>query len=385
MVATIYVEKCLNLLYNTLQKISYVIEEVIAINKRILKRRMWLKHRNEKNLIRRTKKKVARKHAITREDEYNRSLKKSVSYNIETHKFQFSAPLNFSFIDNPNETNSFFNKIIDFISNKRSFGKKIFIDISKIQNLTIDALMYLLAIVNNMNDSFNNKYSFSGNAPMDGKIKKMFAESGFYNFVRYQGREPIASNSNSVKIVSGKMSDTATAKQVADFVIDKAKIARRQAHFIYIMMIEMMSNTHKHAYNDNEFLLPQWYCYAEYDKEDTISFTFMDTGEGIPSTVHKNFAEKLDFLKIRGDDKYVMSALNGDFRTSTEQINRGKGLPKIRDFCRTKKIRNMKILANRANVSVLSDRCTSQLLDTPLRGTLYYWQVNINDLKGETQ
>ena len=306
-------------------------------------------------------------------------------YNRKTHKFQFSAPLNFSFISNANETNAFFNRIINFISDRRNFGKKIFIDISNIKNLTIDALMYLLAIVNNMNDSFKNKYSFSGNAPTDEKIKKMFNESGFYDYVKYQGREPITSNSDSIKIVSGKISDTAIAKQVADFVIEKASIERKCAHFIYIMMIEMMSNTQKHAYNSDSFLLPQWYCYAEYNKKDTISFTFMDTGEGIPSTVHKKLAEKMDFFKIKGDDKYVLSALNGDFRTATEQRNRGKGLPKIMEFCKTEKIFNMHLLANRADISVLPDRCESRLLNESLCGTLYYWEVNIMNLKGEKQ
>lgn len=378
-----FVEKYLNLLYHILKIIAYAVGEVILINKHELKHRMWLKRRNAKNLVKRTKKNHARKRAIAKENEYNRNLKKAVVYNKETRTFQFPAPLDFSFITNPNGTNFFFTQIINFISDSRNFGKKIFIDISKIQHLTIDALMYLLAIVNNMNDSFNNKYSFSGNAPMDEKTKKMFTESGFYDYVRYSGREPITSNSDSVKIVSGKISDTSIAKQIADFVIDKAKITISQAHFIYIMMIEMMSNTQKHAYNHNGVLLPQWYCYAEYDKKDTISFTFMDTGEGIPATVHKNFAERLDFLKIKGDDKYVVSALEGVFRTATQQINRGKGLPKIRQFCQTKKIYNMRILTNRANVSVLSEKCESALLDAPLNGTLYFWQVSISDLKGE--
>ena len=377
-----YVEKCLKIIYNTIQQIGCWVGEVITINKHVLKRRMWLKRRNARNLVRRTEKKLARKRALAMGNTYNRNLKKDVVYNKEIRRFQFSAPLNFSLVNNPNETNKFFNKVIDFISDKRNSGKKIFIDISKIQDLTIDALMYLLVIVNNLNDGYNNKYSISGNAPADEKINKMFVESGFYDYVKYRGREPITANSDSVKIVSGTISDTTIAKQITDFVIDKGKITKNQAHFIYIMMIEMMSNTHKHAYNHNGALLPQWYCYAEYDKNDTISFTFMDTGEGIPATVHKNFAEKLDLFKIKGDDKYVVSALNGVFRTATQLINRGKGLPKIREFCREKKICNMKILANRANVSVFPEKCDSQLLDAPLHGTLYYWQVNIGHLKG---
>ena len=81
------------------------------------------------------------------------------------------------------ETIAFFNSIISFITNRLNYGKKLYIDISSIENLTIDALMYLLAIVNNMNSKVRNKFSISGNVPKNPAIRKLFNESGFFSFV----------------------------------------------------------------------------------------------------------------------------------------------------------------------------------------------------------
>ena len=186
--------------------------------------------------------------------------------------------------------------------------------------------------------------------------------------------------------MSGENSDTSIAKSIADFVCQKAEISKQDCSFIYIMMIELMSNTHKHAYSGWQgVLFPRWYCFSEFDGDHTISFTFMDTGYGIPATVRKNFAEKIDLLKLKGDSKYVTSALDGRFRTSTGQTFRGKGLPKIREFCAQAKLQNLRIITNHADVTVHKTKYRTNNLNTPLRGTLYYWEVDISTLKGVTK
>lgn len=340
--------------------------------------RLWLKRRNAKNLAKRTERKSAIRAARTREIKHNTIVKAALNYNVAKKRIEFEAPCNFSFIDNPVETIAFFNRILSFVTNKLNYGKKLYIDVSCIKNLTIDALMYLLAIVNNMNSKIQNKFSISGNAPSDPTIRKLFAESGFYNFVNYTGTEPITQNADTVQIVSGHKSDDGLAKHICDFVMAKSGLDRISCRFIYVMMIELMANAYKHAYNDYDLLYPRWYCFAKYLKEEnTVAFTFMDTGEGIPSTVRKNFAEKLDLLKIKGEHKYVVSALQGDFRTATKETHRGKGLPKIREVCASNKIRNMRIITNRADVSVLSEEYKSQDLAQPLKGTLFYWEIDL--------
>lgn len=345
--------------------------------------KLWLIHRNKKRLTRRSLKKIWIRQRRTREIELYKEAKQTYNYNEKRKHFEFHAPDVFSFALNPNETNAFFTKIISFITRRENFGRSLFIDISKIEQLTIDALMYLLAIVNNLNGNFQNKYSFSGNAPNKPEVKKLFAESGFYHFVKYQGTEPITRNKDNLQIVSGEKSETQIAKKMSDFVCSKAGVTKLESNFIYIMMIELMSNTFKHAYTSGQSVLfPRWYSFAEYDGDHTISFTFMDTGEGIPATVRKNFAEKLDILKIKGDSRYVMSALDGEFRTATGQSFRGKGLPRIRRFCKENKIQNLRIITNSADVSVHETSYSSGVINNPLCGTLYYWQVDISRLKG---
>ena len=340
--------------------------------------RLWLKRRNHKNLDRRTKKKAAIRAARTREINHNTAIKAAPNYNVAARRIEFTAPSNFSFIDSPGETIEFFNGIISFITNRLNYGKNLYIDISCIKNLTIDALMYLLAIVNNMNGKIRNKFSISGNAPKKPAIRKLFNESGFYSFVNYTGTEPITQNADTVQIVSGHESDNSLAKHICDFVMAKSGLDRKACRFIYVMMIEMMANAYKHAYNGYDLLYPRWYCFVKFLKEEnTIAFTFMDTGEGIPSTVRKNFAEKLDVLRIKGEHKYVISALNGDFRTATMEDYRGKGLPKIREFCSSNKIQNMRIITNKADVTVLPSGYNSQDLTKPLKGTLFYWEINL--------
>lgn len=346
--------------------------------------RKWKRRQNEKNLILRTRKKAARRRTQTMLNRYNYELKRAADYNVATKKYEFHAPLNFSFANNTEETAEFFNKIITFITDTRNFGKSIFIDISEISKLTIDALMYLLAIVDNFSANFRGRYSFSGNAPKDMRVRKLFSESGFYRFVRYQGSEPLTQNNDTVQIVSGENCDTDLAKRLSDFACEKAGVEdRRCCSFLYNMMIELMSNTHKHAYPEEGGILhARWYCFAEYDKNGKISFSFMDTGSGIPATVKKNFREKIDILGIKGEHKYVVSALNGEFRTATQEGHRGKGLPKIREFCTNRQIENLHILANRADVQVLQQGYSSRDVHTPLCGTLYSWQINLSVLQG---
>lgn len=344
--------------------------------------KVWLKHRNEKNLIRRTREKYYRKRQLTKKYTYN-ALNKKTASKSGTYDTVFKAPLTFSFVENKEETIAFFEDLINFISDKRNFGKSLFIDISYIHQLTTDALMYLLAIVNNLNANFSKKYNFSGNAPNEESVRSKFNESGFYNFVKHRNDISLEYKSDKVQIVTGDNSNTEIAKQLSDFVSNKGGIPQTVNRFLYTTMIELMSNTHKHAYNNNDAILPRWYCFAEYDGDDIIVFTFMDTGAGIPSTVRKKFIEKIDILGLKGDSSYVTSALNGDFRTETGHYFRGKGLPKIKLFCKDRKIQNLRIITNKADVSIEGASVHSMENTKSLRGTLYRWEVSLQHLRGE--
>ena len=341
----------------------------------------WLSHRNAKNLVRRTEKKKSRKRRrSSKNNSYAPNIKSSNNYRSKS--ISFDAPNIFSIEQNPIETIQFFNDIISFITDKRNFGKRLFINVSNIHALTTDALMYLLALVNNLNENFQHKYKFSGNSPSNPEVRKKFNESGFYKFVRYIGKEMLTHNDDNVQIVSGESYDTNIARTITDFVCNKADISIRKCKFIYESIIELMNNTQKHAYTRDTILFPRWYCYVEYTGNGVVHFTFMDTGVGIPSTVQKKFTEKIDILGLKGDNKYVISTLNGDFRTSTREIHHGKGLPKIRDFCNLGVMRDLHIVTNKADVKVGQLDFDGNDMPIQLKGTLYNWKIDLNMLKG---
>lgn len=348
--------------------------------------RQWKSRQNKKNLKRRTKQKNGKKRSKTKIVEYNHTVKKKYKYDKSTRSFNFKCPKVFSFLRNPIETTEFFNSILKFVTNTKNAKKSLFIDLSSISDLTIDALMYLLAIVNNLNKKFDNNTKFSGNIPYNPDVQKLFNESGFFNFVAHKSELEVTA-SNKIQIATGVKCNNMLVKRIIDFVCEKSSIKPRNISFLYNMIMELMSNTNKHAYNEEQMLEPCWYLFVNYEEKDEIvSFSFMDTGEGIPATVKKTIFEKLgktlQSKKYNLEYRYVVSTLNGEMRTATNLKYRGKGLPKIREICSNNQIQNMRIITNKADVLVETNDYKAHDIKEALKGTLYYWQIDIKELKG---
>ena len=206
------------------------------INIKFHKHKLWLVKRNKKNLVLRTKQKKFIKSRRTREHEYNRSLKIVNDYNPRNNSFVFSAPLVFSFIRNASETSDFFNKLLRFIVDTRNFGRSIYIDISKISDLTIDALMYLLSIINNLNNMYMGKYSFEGNSPVNAEVRKRFNDSGFFRYVKRKGSAPLQQNKDNLQIITGIDSDPLVAKSMSEYVCRIANVDKIACRFLYVIM-----------------------------------------------------------------------------------------------------------------------------------------------------
>ena len=96
--------------------------------------RVWKKHQNEKNLIKRTQKRKWNKSRLTAQNIYNYNLKRKGHYDSEIRKYAFIAPLDFSFINNTEETCEFFNEIIKFILDDRNYKKSVFYLKRSVQN-----------------------------------------------------------------------------------------------------------------------------------------------------------------------------------------------------------------------------------------------------------
>lgn len=266
---------------------------------------------------------------------------------------------------------------------KNSMIKSEFLfDANNVKKATTDAIMYLIALMRNYKETKKRKYNFYGNYPQDENAKKVFLESGFLNFVRSKNYK-LPENSSKMEIVSGKNSDASSAGNICGFVANKLNLTRMDTINLYEVIIEMMSNVYYHAYNDSETnMVPEWYMYAEYNS-NKVKFLFLDTGMGIAKTVQKHtlYEKVVSKIGFASESKLISSALNGDFRTQTLQENHGKGLPFIREFANSKRIKEFNIISGKGYCKIEENgNIITEDLKNNVCGTIYSFWISKEEL-----
>jgi hypothetical protein len=278
------------------------------------------------------------------------------------------APVNYSLLDNTEEMLVFYDKINDLAKT----GHRVFLDLRGVRNITYDALLYTLSLI----DYFNAKYEpfyIEGNQPLDAQCAKIFNESGFNKFVNT--RTFTWPNIDVLSIERGESTEPVIAAEVKKFSADHLKASSSQdmkSQNLYNTLVECMNNTVGHAYKDvSRSLKPKWWIICYFDKlKGRVVFTFLDNGSGIPSTVRKNFLERVP--SNTADGKLIVSALNGEFRSETRKKNRGLGLPEIYSYQKEKQIEDLVIISNKAKVVVGDDMKVTNL-ENKFHGTLLSW------------
>lgn len=268
--------------------------------------------------------------------QFSRKHKISVKKQRET----ILVPEQFSLTKNVDAMQKFFMKIQDVIDK----NKKIFFDLSKVKVITPDAILYILSIMENL--TIKRDYcEFSGNAPKDPKCRELFIESGFYNYVTSRLRIP-EPNKNIISIKTGVNADPILADEIVQFSSQNLNIKDiSYAKKIYRIIIECMSNTREHAYSPGNYYDSKWRIIAVYfPDEKRINFVFLDNGKGIVKTVGKKLFERIS----SSDCTILKDAFEGERRSSTKQIYRGLGLPKIYEIYKNKIIDNLIIISNKA-------------------------------------
>lgn len=354
-----------------------------AIIKRKVLNKIWLDSHCKKVLLQKSKKYrynkggkrcKRNKHAINA----TKSRKQKINQ-------IFKAPRVFSMRDNPDETIKFFNRILD-TEHKYSFGTHFYIDSSEVEEVSVDALMYLIAIVNDIKYNKVFQYSFEGNYPRSSTAKKIFIQSGFVNFVNSGTLPGLFKNKERFEIRQGSYTNTTVAGELCKFVQQHCHLTRIDTLSLYPIFIELMSNTRQHAYKEAKSKYQYqkanfWYCAAE-KRSDYVKFVFLDTGLGIPTTVKKkateNFSRKLGLNGLK-DSELIRSALSGDYlRTETKQHNRGKGLPQITSCFHTGLIKDVFVYSGKGCCMLSEyDQQDYQVAEysSKLFGTLFSWKV----------
>lgn len=313
-------------------------------------------------------------------EEYYQSekAKKRLQHKLSKSSFQtLEAPENFSMFLNPEKSLTFFSQI----ENRIGFGSPVYFDMKNIKILSIDTIMYFLALLKKIK-SAKVAYGIKGSVPTNKKCKDLLLSSGFLKYVS-AGRKVKDLNyaSEVVQIVNGQMVEPEVAKRICDFAISKLNLKRVEIRELYNMVIELMSNTKQHAYvkqyayRKKQFTVRDWYVFVRFiAAKKSVRFIFLDTGEGIPSTVRrKGFEPVREFVGFGPEHtEYIKSALAGEFRSRTRVPYRGHGLPKIYSYYTQQYINDLTIISNRG---YFAEQRHGDI-DQALKGTLFYWELS---------
>ena len=346
------------------------------MRKKLIEYRMWKKEQNEKKLKRRTEKK---------QKKHGRNERKALNKKKQIDKV-FTAPEVFSIIKNPSGTISFFNEIINVVQHIKKMRKhyskeRIWtyrIDMKNIKLISSDALMYLLTIIQNTRGKRMLPINWNGNFPEDQEVKEYLKRSGFLRYMKTSS-ENIVQVDDNIQIKYGEgfnyiqnNIENDIRKEIIDFSCIKLKKDKREINYLMTILTEMITNIIDHAYQKKDMFRHEWYIFVE-NKEDKITYIFMDNGLGIPNTIRKNIFEKIvETFNAENEYKYIETALSGiQKRSETGKRERGNGLPSIYEQYLNKKIENFVIISNKAYYSEKEKYDLSE----ELNGTVFYWEI----------
>lgn len=297
-------------------------------------------------------------------------LDNNIISDIDEQRIEFKVPDFFSIETNGKETLIFFSKIFEYITTSIEKNKEIFINSSNVQHVSESTLMYLFAIIS---DIKSRDFVIAGNHPVKVEIRAKYKKCGFDKVIRTKSvLTKMIFDDGQQMLIRGNRIQTKIAAEVCNFV---TKYAHIDVKDLYSALVELMGNTVQHAYNEDYYLEKKWQIFVKNELEG-VKLIFLDTGKGIPGTVKKNKIERL--LQVFSavinleECKILESAFKGEFRTQTGALNRGKGLPQIDKFLKSKNVLNAAVYSGKGMCTIQSgDNGIFSDREKEIYGTLY--------------
>ena len=280
------------------------------------------------------------------------------------------APADMSFIDNTNEVLEYFDEARELFKEKKS----VEFDIKHITNLTPDTITLMIAKIQDPN--FTKNGQVQGQAPTKPKLKKLFLESGFYNFVATskQNKEKTANLLH--KETDYKVRPDIT-REACIFGMKHSLTTEQPFEPLYEILIECMQNTNNHASAEGEEECKWWLFVYNCNETNTSKYSFLDLGVGIFESINvKNYINKArKKIGTLPNARFVPDLLNGNIqsRIKKDKEIRGKGIPQIVAHSSLNEFKSFKIITNDVKIDLKNKK--HEKLKNNFSGTFYYWEI----------
>lgn len=298
---------------------------------------------------------------------YRRRMMRAALKNGRRIRLEKSLPAIFSFKEDRESVLEFLNEAFLYYKalRHRIREKRYYYDLTAVSSIDITAICLFLSLINKLNA---NKIGSSGNYPQNEEAKSILKESGFADIMQ-SAFKPLKTKKyrNQLYIVG---SNRVTNKKIGESVKEAVEYLTGTPHHfqpIYTMLIEICSNSVEHANKKEKD--KNWIISVSYEP-GRVNFIVVDTGEGIMRTIQRKLPEMFRD-KFRHDGEVLEDLLNGGYQSRTKEINRHKGLPKIKENFNAGYVENMKILTN--NVWYNMADGTYEKTKNEYFGVLYSW------------
>lgn len=354
-------------------------------NRKIKRKRFLQKHSkklHERNI---RHKKIVKRYNKLKHIDHDQKLRNKASE--EGFKI-ITAPIEFSLINNTEETLQFINKIESCFEKE----KKVFVDIRLVNKISTDAIVVLLSILTKFKTK---KIGFDGNFPKNNQVRKDLASSGFFYHLMLKDFFPQDSYSFEKEIytnASKKVNPELTAKLIkkaTEFIWGREKACRG----VQRIFLELMQNTNNHA-SERQGEQYWWTTLKCSRIEKKAMFSFIDYGMGIFKSLERKNKNNSKFFKAMNlivqfiqsnkNDELLKKLLEGDIHKIAEiPYYRGKGLHGVWEACHDNAVSNLIIISD--NVIANYAKKTFKKIKSNLMGTFIYWELNKDNVNKEYQ
>ena len=290
---------------------------------------------------------------------------------------KIDAELSFSLFEEPENVIRIIESL-DKCKSKNRFIKNVQIELSNIVKIDIGAISFLLAKVHEM--SRIKTIRIWGTMPKDLNCKKVFDESGFLDYMMDLGGNRFKKHSENFifKVGTDKTRNEKVGKTIEKSMKFLTAIDQKYPP-VYSIVQEICSNSVEWA-NAPETQNKNWFLGVNCpkDQDDTyITYTMTDIGFGILHTLNRRFGLLIkERLQLKKETEILFRAFERKYSSKTNETNRNRGLPLIKDRYEKGFIRGLKVITNNVFLD-FEDQSNTRSLSKNLPGTFYTWKIDL--------